>query len=571
MKDYAQIVTKVTSTPWMIEENALKMMLDILNAHLSGSLSHEEIQLRLQSAGRQRSSDGETRRSHAVGILPLHGPIFPKANLMTEMSGATSLEQFRSEFRSLMADDSIGGIMLDIDSPGGLSDMVDEMASEIHAASQVKPVYAVANTAANSAAYYIASQATKMFSTPSGQVGSIGTYTVHEDDTGMQERLGIKRTIIKSDRFKAVGAEPLTPETHSHIQDHVDQANDGFVAAVARGRNVSDDHVRKYFGEGGVVGPKSALDKGMIDGIATSEEVLSMLANDVTGGGVQVAASSGVAVTATGHVVTNTSNMAANPELRQSYDADKEHSEPGTGTGGEPTPREPPETGDKAIEGGWRRDPPPIAYEETEELTVDRAWMEARATTLAIEFNDETTDEELAGLVTSRMDEIVVPINNAAGEAEKARQWEQDYPEQARELARLRQGQDSADAREFAAGYARFDGENKGFSTLVRDQIAQAHLDVSKRMFNHESLKTLLDAVAKKEATVPLDETGSSRAPDQIEGEVVPGGNVKETRQKFFDLVQSAMTEDGMTRKKAIEQVSKAHPALAAAYLGQRQ
>ena len=100
----------------------------------------------------------------------------------------------------------------------------------------LKPIISVANTAANSAAYYLASQASKMYVTPSGQVGSIGTFVVHTDDSKQREMMGVEQTVIKAGRFKAVPLEPLTPDSHDHLQKFVNNTNDKFVAAVARGR-----------------------------------------------------------------------------------------------------------------------------------------------------------------------------------------------------------------------------------------------------------------------------------------------------------------------------------------------
>jgi len=40
-------------------------------------------------------------------------------NLMTQYSGGTSTDIFGSWFEEAMADDSVGRIVLDVDSPGG--------------------------------------------------------------------------------------------------------------------------------------------------------------------------------------------------------------------------------------------------------------------------------------------------------------------------------------------------------------------------------------------------------------------------------------------------------------------
>lgn len=544
MKDYSQILTRVTSTPWMMHEPSLKMLLEIFDAHLTGNISTEEIQLRMKDIN-QRGAVVQPQRSGSVGVLDIAGPIFPRANLMTELSGATSVEQFQSEFRTMLADDGIGAIVLNVDSPGGLSAMIPEMMEEIHQGRDVKPIFAVANTLAASAAYGLATAASEFYASPSAQVGSVGTYLVHTDDIRQREMSGVDRTVIKAGRFKAMHLESLTPEMRDHLQEYVNDVDTHFLEGIAKGRNVSPDHVRQNYGEGGLVTLKKAVDQGMIDGVATFDQVVTK-ANE--------------AISNNGGGAPRTSV----PVSRQSYDADKEHSEPGTGQGGEPTPREPPEKDDKAIKGGWRRDPPPPAY-EPEESIVNREWLEARAQSLGIEFSAETTDEALSQSVAEKMDEIVVPLAEATADAEQQRQFAEDYPEQASQLAELAERDRTSAALSFANGYSRFEGSNKGYSAVVQEKIVECHGKVAIRQMTHDDLKQLLDLTSKKEATVEFGEQGSSLTP-AAEAVGVTRDFTKD-RKQFAELVRTAMTDDGLSRNAAIEHVSKQHPELAQAYL----
>jgi signal peptide peptidase SppA len=537
MKDYSRIIGKITSTPWMITPDALKLMLDVFDAHLSGTITQEDLRLRLQDT--ERKDDSRVQRNGSVGVLSLQGPIFPKANLMTELSGATSIAQFRDEFRSLMADDSVDAILLDIDSPGGLSEQIDEMATEIREARDTKPIYAIANASANSAAFYLGSQATKMFATPSGQVGSIGTYMVHMDNSELKERIGVKETIIKAGRFKAAIIEPLTPDSREYLQDHISQVNADFIKAVALGRKVSQKEVTQNYGEGGIVTPKRAAEVGMIDGVMTYDAVLESMSE---GGGVSLS-------------------------MKQSYDAAKEHSEPGTGQGDEPTPREEPEEGDPAIEGGWRRDTPPVVNELQEVKLVDREWLEARASSLGVEFSEETSDEDLSEAVASRIEEIVVPLTDATADAEAQRAFAESYPEQAAQMDKLLAESRNNAAITFAESYRTFEDNSKlGFSTTVRDQLSDAHMKVAERRFTQDDLKSLMDAVVAKEATVPLGEEGSARLGEPVEA-ARPG---LEVRKQFAELVRNAMTEDSLDRDAAINHVAQQNPELFAAYRNSR-
>lgn len=561
MKNLSAILSRLNGSLWFMTEDSLKVLLEIVETRVNGGTrSDEEIRALLQAA--QMNSDRQhsgRENLRGIGILPLYGPIFPKANMMTEMSGATSLEQFKSDFRAMMGDDFVGTIVMDIDSPGGHADGIREMAREIREGRDKKDIVAVANYAANSAAYYLGSQATKMYSSDSGQVGSVGVYTVHRDETRKDEMEGVKHTVISAGGNKAEHLEPLSADARAHLQSHVDEKYDEFVEDVALGRDTTEDNVRANYGGGRVFTASKALSVGMIDGIASLDKVLGRLIE--SGGDISAIDSAPVPVMAHVHVGTRT---VGSSNTRMSYDADKEHSEPGTGQGGEPTPREPPETGDKAIAGGWRRDTPPIVN-ELEDEEMNRQWLEARATALGIEFSADTSDEDLAQSVATRVDEVIVPINTAAASAERAREWEKDYPEQAAKLAALENKDRINEARTFAESYASFEDEpNKGFSTLVRDKLESAHLKLTDRSLGVEEFKELVDSMCAKDSVVTFGEQGSARVRETTA--VAAGASRNEVRSAFAELVSAAMTEDGLDRKAAIAHVSEQNPELAKAY-----
>lgn len=498
----------------------------------------------------------EKGQVRAIGIIPLHGPIFPKANIMTQMSGATSLEEWRSDFTELMNNDFIQTIVMDVDSPGGHADMVPETAAMIREARNHKDIIAVSNTAMDSAAYYLGSQATKIYASPSAQVGSIGTILTHIDDSGAMAMKGIKETHIHGGKYKAELSGPLTDEAKAHLQAYVDDHYRTFVQDVATGRGITPEEVEEKYGQGRVFSAQMGLDVGMIDGIASLDHVLGRLLE--SGGDIAALDTQPVAVAAGAERIV----------LGESYDADKEHSEPGTGAGGEPQPRTPPEEGDPAIKGGWRRDPPPAAYEDEEEVYVmGRERMEALATKLGIEFTADTSDEELSDAIDSQVDSVVVPLTTAAQAAQEELDWSTKFPEQAKQLAELQAESNINKARVFAESYSHFeDDPKKGFSTVVRDAIQEAHGKISARSFGHADLKELLDLTSKSTSVVSWGEEGSQRRDGDEGGATAATGDFVADRKAFAELVRTAMTQDGMTQKAAIAHVSQTHPELAKSY-----
>jgi signal peptide peptidase SppA len=278
---YRRSVEKVASTPWAIELGALATIKAILAERASGHrLSDEEIQERIGLR-----SEEDPPAAAPVAVLRLRGPIVPHAGMMSATSAPLqSVEGLRADFRDALASDDVKAILFDIDSPGGAVDLIPELGAEIRAARGEKPIVAIANTIAASAAYWIGAQADEFVVTPSGMVGSVGVYSAHDDISGMQEKLGVDTTLISAGKYKveANPFEPLSDEAKEYMQSVVDEYYGMFVAAVAKGRGVSTAVVRDDFGQGRLVMPSKALEAGMVDAVATYDETLARLTKSAT-------------------------------------------------------------------------------------------------------------------------------------------------------------------------------------------------------------------------------------------------------------------------------------------------
>ena len=278
----SSLISLVLQTPWAILPAKLAAIVAVLIRHESGArLTAEEVQLQIGSV--RRNDDSVRAGMQGVAILPLYGAIFPRANLMTETSGATSAESFGRMFRQAMADTNVGAVVLDIDSPGGAVSGIDELSFEIARSRGAKPVVAVANHLAASAAYWIATAADEIVVPPSAEVGSIGVFAAHEDVSKALEAEGVKVTLVSAGKYKVEGNpyEPLTEEARSAIEIRVADFYNMFVSRVAKNRGVSAAAVRNGYGEGRVVGAKDARASGMADRIDTLEGTIARVAKQI--------------------------------------------------------------------------------------------------------------------------------------------------------------------------------------------------------------------------------------------------------------------------------------------------
>jgi signal peptide peptidase SppA len=275
-----RLIRFVSQQPWAILPSTLAIMRDVLRLRASGlKLSAEELAERIGARGdvSPRGSQAPT----AIAVIPVWGIVGHRANELQDVSSrvGTSTEILASYIAAAVTDPSVQSIVLDVNSPGGGVYGVAELADFIRSQRGKKPIVAVANALAASAAYWIASAASEVVVTPSGQVGSIGVFSLHEDVSQQLAEEGVNVTLIRAGRYKAEDAPfgPLTDEARAAMQGQVDSYYAMFVRDVAKGRGVAVDVVRDGFGEGRVVNAKDALAAGMVDRVATMGDVLGGL------------------------------------------------------------------------------------------------------------------------------------------------------------------------------------------------------------------------------------------------------------------------------------------------------
>lgn len=275
------VLRYVQEHPWAILPTTLQAIVEVLDLHAAGGrFTAEEIAARIGAA----AAPAPQPAGGAVAVLPLFGVVSQRMGMMEDISGGTSIEKFTQAFRQAIADPSVEAIVLQIDSPGGSVYGVAELATEIHEARDVKPIVAVADSLAASAAYWIGSQAREFVVTPGGQVGSIGVISLHWDLSKAYDEAGMKPTLIRAGEFKGEGNQyqPLSEEDHAAMQETVDQYYALFTKAVAAGRGRTVAEVRDGFGRGRVMTARDALAAGMVDRIDTMTSTMTRLASKRT-------------------------------------------------------------------------------------------------------------------------------------------------------------------------------------------------------------------------------------------------------------------------------------------------
>ncbi|MBH2008400.1 MAG: S49 family peptidase, partial [Xanthomonadaceae bacterium] len=152
-----------------------------------------------------------------VAVIPIHGTLVRRTVGLEAESGLTSYAGLTAQLDAALASPDVAAILLDVDSPGGESGGVFDLADRIRAAAQTKPVWAVANDMAFSAAYALASAASKVFVSRTGGVGSIGVIAMHVDQSERDAQDGVRYTaVFAGDRKNDLNPhEPISSEAHA--------------------------------------------------------------------------------------------------------------------------------------------------------------------------------------------------------------------------------------------------------------------------------------------------------------------------------------------------------------------
>ena len=281
------LIAEFLATPWALMPERLSTLATVISRWSQGTPASDAAKFQVQKDRVLRDTRRQTSAAISGGgiaVIPIYGVITQRGNMVDDVSGPgmVSTQIVTQMLRQAVADDAVSQILLDIDSPGGSVYGVAELSDAILSARAQKPVVAIANSLAASAAYWVGSQASEFYVTAGGEVGSIGVWQAHQDYSKAMDEAGVKTTLISAGKFKVEGNPyaPLDEEAQGFMQSRVDDYYAAFTKAVAKGRGVPITQVRDGMGQGRVLGADAALAQNMVDGIASFDQVLSKMHKD---------------------------------------------------------------------------------------------------------------------------------------------------------------------------------------------------------------------------------------------------------------------------------------------------
>ncbi len=265
------IAGRVFDAPLLIARAKLDTILGVLVPRLRGES--------LPFGAKPVTRDYEVE--NGIAIIPVVGTLVRRTIGLEAQSGLMSYGLIAERLDAALQDNAVKAILLDIDSPGGEAGGVFDLADKIFSARKVKPIWAIANDEAFSAAYAIAAAADRIYLSRTGGVGSIGVIAVHLDQSVAEADAGLKYTAIYAGEHKndLSPHEPLSDPARAQLQTEVDRVYSLFTETVARMRGlelaaIKETEAALYFGE-------QSMAAGLADRIGTMGDALSDLTKKI--------------------------------------------------------------------------------------------------------------------------------------------------------------------------------------------------------------------------------------------------------------------------------------------------
>ncbi|WP_423372669.1 S49 family peptidase [Ralstonia pseudosolanacearum] len=264
------LATRLFGVPLAIDRPKLDVILSVLGPRVGLA--------DLAPPGDYVPSARNPATGHArIAVIPIHGTLVRRTVGLEAESGLASYTAIGEQLDAALADPGVAAILLDVDSPGGESSGVFDLADRIRAAAAMKPIWAVANDMAFSAAYALASAASRVFVSRTGGVGSIGVIAMHVDQSIKDAKDGIRYTAVFAGARKndLNPHAPITDEAQAQLQAEVSRIYGLFVATVAGYRGLSAEAVTAT--EAGLFFGQDAVAAGLADAVGTFEDALAQL------------------------------------------------------------------------------------------------------------------------------------------------------------------------------------------------------------------------------------------------------------------------------------------------------
>ncbi len=177
-----------------------------------------------------------------------------------------------------VADKSVKGIVLLVNSPGGEVTASDTLYHAVKQAAAKKPVIVYMDSMAASGGYYLSCGATKIVANETTLTGSIGVIIQTLNYSQAFGKVGLETLTFASGKFKdsLSGSRPMRDDEKAYIQALVTQMYDKFVGIVADARKIDKEALKSGIADGRVMTGEDALANKLVDQLGYVEDAYAL-------------------------------------------------------------------------------------------------------------------------------------------------------------------------------------------------------------------------------------------------------------------------------------------------------
>lgn len=215
---------------WCIKIDLYYSMIKQLQAHYQGAKTDFDFDNDLASGGNAIQLDIPSN----TALVQVDGVIGKHLSLLETQCGGCDIDNVAQDLKAAAANPDIDYVLLYINSGGGCVQGIPETAALINEITQVKDVICYVDCMACSAAYWLASQCTAIYCSPTAILGNVGAYNIFVDETAFLEKEGIFINCIASDPLKIAGASwvKMSDEIKEKFKSQVMSTTNDFRAAI---------------------------------------------------------------------------------------------------------------------------------------------------------------------------------------------------------------------------------------------------------------------------------------------------------------------------------------------------
>ena len=227
------------------------------------------------AAGAMAVFDGLGWDEEGEGLFVDADERFGQVNLNGEIKSSTEVVKFITELRR---DETVKGVILRVNSPGGAFGPSQEIYQAIKRLNAKKPVVASFASVAASGGYYAACPARLIMANPGTITGSIGVMSQYANFEELLGKVGVKFESFTTGDLKDAGSpfKTLSPKQRAYIEDLIRDLNAQFTGAVAEHRKLSRESL-EFISDGRAMTGKRALEVGLVDRLGGREAAIDAL------------------------------------------------------------------------------------------------------------------------------------------------------------------------------------------------------------------------------------------------------------------------------------------------------